>query len=141
MSSAIIVRKAALRATTKEFQTLLTLKNMMYFSSSTSCQCLLLEKEEPWELSWRNCLKTRGNDDIELIHCSTIPKECSKFANIIKNLLQGSSIGGEELQSKVTIMILREFFATGVIENDLIFQELTMGRIKDIKQIEGMGHI
>jgi hypothetical protein len=62
-----------------------------------------------------------------------IPNECFKFAKIIENLLQGSQLGDEQAASKVTLMVLSEFFATGVIENELIYQELALGRIREIK--------
>jgi len=34
-----------------------------------------------------------------------------------------------------------EFFANGIIENEYIYRELMLGKIKDIKEIEALGQI
>ena len=38
-------------------------------------------------------------------------------------------------------MMLLEFFATGLIINDLIYMEIVLGRIKDLKTLETFGHV
>jgi len=38
-------------------------------------------------------------------------------------------------------LTLTEFFATGIIENEAIYKELMLGKIKDVKDIEALGQI
>jgi hypothetical protein len=34
---------------------------------------------------------------------------------------------------------LSEFFATGIIENEAIYKEIMLGKVKDVRDIEALG--
>jgi hypothetical protein len=74
-----------------------------------------------------------------------IPRDCAKFAKTIMNQVQGQLSGGgsgsDEQIQRITIQILMEFFANGIIENEYIYRELMLGKVKDIKEIEALGQI
>lgn len=36
---------------------------------------------------------------------------------------------------------MTEFFATGIIENEAIYKELMLGKVKDVRDIEALGQI
>lgn len=49
------------------------------------------------------------------------PKECIKLAKTIETLVKGKTTD-EKTVNKLVILVLSECFATGVLENDLIYQ-------------------
>jgi hypothetical protein len=63
-----------------------------------------------------------------------VPKECAKFANMIKNLIEGKVMQGEsqETKQRLTLTVLSEFFATGLIENEHIYLQIILGRVTDV---------
>jgi hypothetical protein len=68
------------------------------------------------------------------------PKECTKFARQIETLVKGHT-SNEFTVNKLTLIVLSECFANGVIENDLIYQQISIGAVKDIKDLSAIEQI
>ena len=53
--------------------------------------------------------------------------------------MSGGGTGSEEQIHRLTLSTLSEFFATGIIENEAIYKEIMLGKVKDVRDIEALG--
>ena len=55
--------------------------------------------------------------------------------------MSGGGAGSDEQIQRLTLTTLTEFFAAGIIENEAIYKEIMLGKVKDVRDIESLGQI